>query len=115
MMSFPRVAFLMSSTETPGALSSNLKPPSGKTARTANSVTIFLTQRMPVRGKVQLANNLLSQSLLTCCVATIIFFAEATRSIAPPIPFTIFPGIFQLAISPFSDTSIAPKIVKSIF
>ena len=28
---------------------------------------------------------------------------------------TMLPGIFQLAISPFSDTSIAPKIVKSIF
>ena len=66
-------------------------------------------------GKVQFGNNLLSPFLLTCCMATIIFFADATRSIAPPIPFTILPGIFQLAISPFSDTSIAPKIVKSIF
>jgi 3-oxoacid CoA-transferase B subunit len=35
-----------------------------------------------------------------------------TKSIAPPIPFTIFPGIFQLAISPFSDTSMAPKTVS---
>ena len=59
MMSFPRVAFLIVSTETPGALSNNLNPPSGKTARTANSVTIFLTHLMPVNGKVQLGNNLL--------------------------------------------------------
>ena len=49
---------------------------------------------------------------LVCIIATIIFSAEATKSIAPPIPLTIFPGIFQLAISPFSATSIAPKIVR---
>ena len=30
--------------------------------------------------------------------------AAATRSIAPPIPFTIFPGIIQLARSPHRDT-----------
>ena len=30
--------------------------------------------------------------------------AAATRSIAPPIPFTIFPGIIQLARSPQRDT-----------
>ena len=41
--------------------------------------------------------------------------ALATKSMAPPIPFTILPGIFQLAISPFSLTSIAPNTVKSIF
>jgi hypothetical protein len=29
------------------------------------------------------------------------------------IPFTIFPGIFQFAMSPFSETSMAPRIVKS--
>ena len=32
--------------------------------------------------------------------------AAATRSIAPPIPFTIFPGIIQLARSPQRDTFI---------
>ena len=32
---------------------------------------------------------------------------------APPIPFTNFPGIIQFAISPYFDTYIDPKIVKS--
>ena len=104
----------MSSTETPGALSNNLKPLE-VTSRTANSVTTFFTQPTPVKGSVHFFKIFDSPALLTCIIATIIFSAEATKSIAPPIPFTIFPGIFQLAISPFSDTSIAPKIVKSTF
>ena len=37
-----------------------------------------------------------------------------TRSIAPPIPFTIFPGIIQFAMLPDSSTSIAPSTLKSI-
>ncbi len=40
----------MSSTETPGALSINLKP-FGVTSKTANSVTTFFTQPTPVKGK----------------------------------------------------------------
>ena len=51
--------------------------------------------------------------LLVCIIATIIFSALATKSIAPPIPLTILPGIFQFAISPFCETSIAPNIVRS--
>ena len=46
-------------------------------------------------------------------MATMIFLAEATKSIAPPIPFTILPGIFQLDMSPLSFTSMAPKTVRS--
>ena len=46
-------------------------------------------------------------------MATMMFLAEATRSIAPPMPFTILLGIFQLAMSPISLTSIAPGIVRS--
>ena len=99
----------------PGALSSNLKPPCGSTSNTPNSVTIRLTQRLPVNGNEHDGSNLDSPALFTCCIATIICFADATRSMAPPIPLTIFPGIFQLAISPFSLTSIAPKIVRSTF
>ena len=38
----------------------------------------------------------------------------ATRSIAPPMPFTILPGIIQLARSPFCATCIAPRIERSI-
>lgn len=40
--------------------------------------------------------------------------APLTKSIAPPIPFTIFPGIIQLAKSPFLDTYKPPKILTSI-
>ena len=38
----------------------------------------------------------------------------ATRSIAPPMPLTSLPGIIQLARSPFSETSMAPRIAMSI-
>ena len=38
----------------------------------------------------------------------------ATRSIAPPMPFTSLPGTIQLARSPFRETSIAPRIARSI-
>ncbi len=37
------------------------------------------------------------------CLYTFVPLA-ATRSMAPPIPFTILPGIIQLARSPFLDT-----------
>ena len=40
--------------------------------------------------------------------------APCTRSIAPPIPLTILPGIIQLAMSPVADTCIAPRIAASI-
>ena len=75
-------------------------------------MTTLVTQPTPVKGKEHFFNSLLSPLLLVCIIATIILSAEATKSIAPPIPFTILPGIFQLAISPFSATSIAPKIVR---
>jgi lipid-binding SYLF domain-containing protein len=42
-------------------------------------------------------------------------FTPATRSMAPPMPFTILPGIIQLARSPFSATSMAPRIDRSIW
>ena len=45
---------------------------------------------------------------------TMIFLTPATRSIAPPMPLIILPGIIQLAMSPFSATSIAPSTVRSI-
>ena len=64
-------------------------------------------------GSEQSAKSLLEPSLATCCMATMMFLAEATRSMAPPMPFTILPGIFQLAMSPRSLTSIAPRMVKS--
>eukprot|EP00419_Tripos_fusus_P064675 CAMPEP_0172927430 /NCGR_PEP_ID=MMETSP1075-20121228/217458_1 /TAXON_ID=2916 /ORGANISM="Ceratium fusus, Strain PA161109" /LENGTH=66 /DNA_ID=CAMNT_0013788683 /DNA_START=118 /DNA_END=314 /DNA_ORIENTATION=+ len=39
--------------------------------------------------------------------------SEDTRSIAPPIPLTILPGMIQFARSPLAATSMAPKIVTS--
>ena len=83
------------------------------TSKTAKLVTTFVTQPTPVKGKEHFFKILDSPCLFVCIIATIIFSADATKSIAPPIPFTIFPGIFQLAISPFSETSIAPRIVRS--
>lgn len=39
---------------------------------------------------------------------------QLAKSIPPPIPFIIFPGIIQFAKSPALDTSIAPRMVISI-
>jgi hypothetical protein len=47
-------------------------------------------------------------------MAMMTFFAPATRSIAPPMPLTILPGIIQLARLPFSSTSSAPSTVRSM-
>ena len=44
-------------------------------------------------------------------MATMTRAALATRSIAPPIPFTIFPGIVQLARSPRQETCMAPRML----
>jgi hypothetical protein len=35
-----------------------------------------------------------------CSITTMIFLTPATRSIAPPMPLIILPGIIQLAMSP---------------
>ena len=53
--------------------------------------------------------------LATCSIITITRLAAATRSIAPPIPLIIFPGIIQLARSPFSATCMAPRIAQSMW
>jgi hypothetical protein len=37
--------------------------------------------------------------LAVCCIATTTRFAPVTRSIAPPMPGTILPGIIQFASS----------------
>ena len=46
-------------------------------------------------------------------MATKTRLAPMARSIAPPIPFTILPGIIQLARSPCAETSMAPRTAKS--
>ncbi len=48
-------------------------------------------------------------------MATITFFAPATRSMAPPMPFTILPGIIQLARLPSRSTCSAPSTVRSMW
>ena len=49
-----------------------------------------------------------------CSISTITRLAPCTRSIAPPIPLTIFPGIIQFAMSPAAETCMAPRIAASI-
>lgn len=80
---------------------------------TANSVITVSTTDLPVKGKSHYYNNLWAP-LAVCSITTITLDPQATKSIAPPIPLTIFPGIIQLAISPLEETYMAPKIVKSI-
>src|SRR5262249_44764248 len=69
----------------------------------------------PVSGKVHSFRSLDCPSLETCSMVTMTRFTPATRSMAPPMPFTILPGIIQLARSPFSATSMAPRIERSIW
>ena len=75
---------------------------------------IMSTTFLPVSGRVHSGMNLGSPFLETCSITTMIFLTPATRSIAPPMPLIILPGIIQLAMSPFSLTSIAPSTVRSI-
>ena len=103
---------MISSTLTPGARSSRMNPRCGSISSTARSVTTFLTHPTPVRGRVHALKSLDSPSRLLCCIATIMLSALATKSMAPPMPLTIFPGIFQFAMSPRSETSMAPKTVS---
>ncbi len=44
-------------------------------------------------------------------MVTITFLAPAHRSMAPPMPGTILPGMIQLARLPFSSTWSAPSTV----
>ena len=60
MIKSASVALIISSTETPGALSKSLKP-FGVISKTANSVTTFFTQPTPVKGSVQFFKILLSE------------------------------------------------------
>jgi hypothetical protein len=82
--------------------------------KTAISVISKSTTAFPVRGKVQLDNILCSPFLAVCSIVTTTLLAPFTKSIAPPIPFTILPGMIQLARSPFSATYNPPSILRSI-
>src|SRR5262245_29185963 len=56
----------------------------------------------------------LASFLAECSITTTTFLTPATRSMAPPMPLTILPGIIQLARSPFSATCMAPRMERSM-
>lgn len=81
-------------------------------SKTANSVITILTTPLAVNGKLHTGRSFF-EFLAVCSITTITFDPQATKSIAPPIPFTSFFGIIQLAMSQVSLISIAPSMVKS--
>ena len=72
------------------------------------------TTPLPVNGSEHSSTILYAPSLAVCSISTMTRLAPWTRSIAPPIPLTIFPGIIQLAMSPWRLTCMAPRIAASI-
>ena len=68
----------------------------------------------PVSGRLQVFSSF-GPSLAECSITTTTRLTPATRSIAPPMPLTILPGIIQLARSPFCATCMAPRIDRSIW
>jgi hypothetical protein len=78
----------------------------------------MLTTPFAVKGKLHLLkiffyNFPVFLFLLECYIKTITSDPHATKSIAPPIPFTNLSGIIQLAISQVRLTCKEPNIVKS--
>ena len=61
------------------------------------------------------AISLMSPLRVTWSIITMTLPAPWTRSIAPPMPLTIAPGIIQLERSPDCDTCIAPSTATSTF
>ena len=82
------------------------------------SVMMRSTTPTPVSGSVQAGrifrSMLPSFFFATCSISTTTLFTPPTRSIAPPMPLTILPGIIQLARSPFSLTCMAPRMDRLI-
>src|SRR5262249_55976387 len=101
-----------SSTDTSGAVSIRCRP-SAQTSITASSVTIRFTHPTPVSGSVHRSRIFGLPSLAACSIITITLRAPCTRSIAPPMPLTILPGIIQLARSPATETCMAPSTATS--
>jgi len=79
---------------------------------TASSVTTMSTARADVNGNVQHLTTF-DFPLALCCIATTTRFAPETRSIAPPIPGTILPGIIQFASRPCTSICRPPSTVRS--
>src|SRR6201993_1221903 len=80
---------------------------------TARSVKIRLTQRLPVSGNVHCSTIFALPSLAVCSIITKTFSTPCTRSIAPPMPLIILPGMVQLARSPAAKTCMAPSTAMS--
>src|SRR5690606_825287 len=112
-----RVLACTSSTVTPGASSVSFRP-SSVTSITPRSVMMRSTTPTPVSGSVHSGSSLISSVpsffLATCSISTTTRPTPATRSMAPPMPLTILPGIIQLARSPFSETCMAPRMARLI-
>ena len=109
------VAARTCSTVTPGASSTSSRP-SPATSSTARSVMIRWTHAAAgVAAACTRSTILCEPSLATCSISTITRLAPWTRSIAPPMPLTILPGIIQLAMSPPAETCIAPRIAASMW
>ena len=93
-------------------------PPFLSIANTPRSVITRSTTPAPVSGKVHCLSSFGSSEpsfpLAVCSMTTTTFLTPATRSMAPPMPFTILPGIIQFARSPFSATCMAPRIDRSM-
>src|SRR5699024_11108487 len=83
---------LTSSTVAPSCSSTSFMAPSSK-SNTARSVMRRSTTRSPVRGSSHSFLIFASPCLLTWSMMTTTFLAPATRSMAPPMPFTSTPGI----------------------
>src|ERR1700730_243842 len=89
------VTAITSATLTPGAVSCSVIFPPEKPI-TAISVTTRSTGREEVSGRTHFW-TIFDFPFAACCIATMTRLAPLTRSIAPPIPGTILPGIIQFA------------------
>ena len=96
----------------PWATSRRTNAPSTMSSR-ARSVSTRRMQPTPVSGRVHCGSSLDSPFFEAWVITTMMFCAPATRSMAPPIPLTIFPGIIHEAIFPATSTSKAPRTVRS--
>ncbi|MNH29312.1 hypothetical protein D3C79_895390 [compost metagenome] len=67
------------------------------------------TTPTPVSGREHHSSILCSPPLAQCSISTTTRLTPATRSMAPPMPLTILPGIIQFARSPRSETCMAPS------
>src|SRR5438105_2300785 len=103
-----------SSTVTPGCSSVRTSPPPCFTSNTQRSVMMRLTTPKAVMGSVHCFKIFGLPSLELCSITATTRFTPATRSIAPPGPLIILPGIIQFAISPLSVTSNAPRLARSM-